>query len=146
MFQDANKLKFERSKNCNDFPNGEFRLSDLDIEQLGRHKLAVSGTLGITKPLSKHIKVRIQTNLTAVSINFKTFTANFARMLVSWALTLCMIINLFRRFGRTRCLHLQMPEVTGGKCVQYIYIYIYTHNYIDTIRFTHLNHFRAVLN
>jgi hypothetical protein len=99
MFQDAYELKFERSKNCNDFPKGEIRLSDLDIEQLGRHKLAVSGTLGITKPMSKHFKVRTQTNLTVISINFMGFTENFARMVVSWVLTLCMMISLFRRFG-----------------------------------------------
>ena len=141
MFQDANELKFERSKNCNAFPNGEIRLTHLDIEQLGRHKLAVRGTLGITKPPSKHFRVRIQINLTVVSINFTAFTANFARMLVSWVLTLCMIISLFRRFGRTHCPHLQSPEVTGrGKCVQYIC------NYIDTIRLTCLNHFRAISN
>jgi hypothetical protein len=51
MFQDANELKFELSKSSNDFPTGEIRLSDLDIEQFGRHKLVVRGTLGITKPL-----------------------------------------------------------------------------------------------
>jgi hypothetical protein len=77
MFQDANKLKLERSKDCNDFPNGEIRLSDLDIEQLGRHKLAVRGTLGITKPLSKHFKVPIEINLTVVSINFKSLHSEF---------------------------------------------------------------------
>jgi len=82
MFQDAYELKFEQSKNCNNFPKGEIRLSDLDIEQLRGHKLAVSGTLGIKKPMSKHFEVRIQTNLTVVSITFKGFTANFARMVV----------------------------------------------------------------
>jgi hypothetical protein len=71
MFQDANELKLERSKNCNNFLNGAIRLSDLDTEQLGRHKLAVNGTLGVTKPLSKHFKVRLKTNLKVVSINLR---------------------------------------------------------------------------
>ena len=91
-FQNATELKFERSKNCDDFPNGEIRLSDLDIQQLGRNKLAVSGTLGIREPLSEHFKVRKQTNLTAVSINFKAFTASFARMSGSWVLTQCITV------------------------------------------------------
>jgi hypothetical protein len=78
MFQDAIELKFQQSKNCDDFPDGEVRLSDLDIEQLGRNKMAVSGTLDIREPLSTHFKVRTQTNLTAVDSSFKAFTADCA--------------------------------------------------------------------
>ena len=94
MFQKSIELQFERSKTCDDFPDGEIRFSDLDIEQLGRNKLAVSGTLNIREPLSRHFKVCTYKKLTAAEIHFKAFTANFAQMTILWVLTLYTIMSV----------------------------------------------------
>jgi hypothetical protein len=64
MFQERIEMSFETSKNCEDFPNGKIRLENIAIEQLGRNKMAISGTLDMEVPLTEHFKVRKATKLT----------------------------------------------------------------------------------
>jgi hypothetical protein len=57
------EMSFETSKNCDDFQHGKIRLEHLVIEQLGRNKMALSGTLDMEIPLTEHFKVRKVTKL-----------------------------------------------------------------------------------
>lgn len=50
-------MTFETSKNCDDFRNGKIRLEDLSIEQTGRNKMFLSGTLDMKVDLTKEFKV-----------------------------------------------------------------------------------------
>jgi hypothetical protein len=68
MFQGRIEMSFETSKNCDDFPNGKIKLEKIAIEQLGRNKMALSGTLDMEVPLTEHFKVCKVTNLTVTYI------------------------------------------------------------------------------
>jgi hypothetical protein len=58
------EMSFETSKNCDDFREGKIRLEHIAIEQLGRNKMAISGTLDMEVPLTEHFKVCTLTNQT----------------------------------------------------------------------------------
>lgn len=52
-------MTLEKCKNCDDFPNGKIRLENIVIDELGRNKMALSGTLDMEVPLTEHFKMKV---------------------------------------------------------------------------------------
>lgn len=52
------EMTFEKSKNCDNFPNWKIRLENVSLEQTGRNKMFLSGTLDMKVGLTKDFKVR----------------------------------------------------------------------------------------
>ncbi|XP_023709143.1 uncharacterized protein LOC111865394 isoform X2 [Cryptotermes secundus] len=56
---DRIEMSLETTKNCKDLPNGKIRLNDIVIEQLGRNKMAISGTLDVEVPVTDSFKLKV---------------------------------------------------------------------------------------
>jgi hypothetical protein len=65
-------MSFETSRNCPDFPNGKIRLANLQIDQTGRNKMFLSGTLDMDVGLTKEFKVCNPLHLGLTAIQRRT--------------------------------------------------------------------------
>ncbi|XP_069669923.1 uncharacterized protein [Periplaneta americana] len=66
------EMQFEVSRPCEDFPDGDIKLSNLSMEQLGRNQMAMSGLLDMKVTLDE----RFQLMVTLIRCNSKSDRGN----------------------------------------------------------------------